>query len=207
MHFRWGLVPSWAKEPSAGGGMINARAETMHEKPSFRAAFRRRRCLIPADSFYEWRKTEQGAKQPYRIGFADGEVFAFAGLWETWAGPDGSEIDTCTIVTTQAAPKIEIIHHRMPVILDASAFDAWLLGTESDARDVAVPYAGPRALDAVAVSTLVNNAANDGPALWDLADRLVPADEGGVSTSRQNDADKGDLEHNPSKQSSQLSLF
>ncbi|MCH9013112.1 MAG: SOS response-associated peptidase, partial [Proteobacteria bacterium] len=123
---RWGLIPAWAKDPAIGNRTINARAETLAEKPAFRAAFRERRCLIVADGFYEW-KTEAGGKQPYRITLVDGGPFALAGLWERWADPHGgAAIESCTIVTTEANTLIKEIHPRMPVILAPGAFDPWL---------------------------------------------------------------------------------
>ncbi len=168
-HFvwlRWGLIPSWAKEPGIGNRMINARAETIAEKPAFRAAFRRRRCLIPADGFYEW-KTEQGRKQPYRIALESGAPFAFAGLWERWEG-SGEEgpVESCTIITTEANARLKAIHHRMPVILAPNAYEPWL--------DPATPGAEAQALlgpapsewfTAFRVSPKINSPANDDPAL------------------------------------------
>ena len=158
---RWGLIPSWAKDDSIGAKMINARGETVAEKPAFRAAFARRRCLIPADGFYEW-KSEEGGKQPYRITLEDGRPFAFAGLWEVWRAPRGkSRLDTCSSVTVEAAPAIAEIHHRMPVILEGDSFDLWL---DPEARPAALqgllaPYGGT--LRAYKVSKAVNKVAND----------------------------------------------
>ena len=123
---RWGLIPSWAKDASIGGRLINARAETVAEKPAFRGAFRRRRALVPADGFYEWRKREgDRPKQPLLIRRRDGQPFALAGLWEHWRGPEG-EVQTCTIVTTAANVVLAPIHDRMPVILDPASYDRWL---------------------------------------------------------------------------------
>jgi putative SOS response-associated peptidase YedK len=161
--FRWGLIPSWAKEPSIGSKMINARAETVTEKPAFRAAFRRRRCLIPADGFYEWEKLPDGGKQPWRTTLEGGVPFAFAGLWEDWLGADGSKVETCTIVTTEAAPSIAQIHHRMPVILDPGTYMGWLSGTPKEAQALLRPYRG--ALTPYRVSTRVNSVRNDDDAL------------------------------------------
>ena len=121
--FQWGLVPSWAKDPSIGSRMINARAETLTEKPSFRTAFKRRRCLIPADGFYEW-QGPAGSKQPFYIT-CQHHPFAFAGLWEHWEGTEG-ELETCTIVTTHANELVSQIHERMPVILSESEYATWL---------------------------------------------------------------------------------
>ena len=124
MH-SWGLVPGWAKDPAIGQRMINARAETVAEKPAFRSAFRRRRCLIPADGFYEW-ASGPAPKQPYHIAREDGALFGFAGLWELWQARDGREITSCTIVTTRANATLQRVHDRMPVILDPADYAAWL---------------------------------------------------------------------------------
>ena len=160
---RWGLVPSWAKDRTIGDRMINARAETLAEKPAFRSAFRARRCLIVADGFYEWQKAE-GRKQPHFITFRDRRPFGFAGLWERWDG-DGP-VESCTIVTTTANEVLAPIHDRMPVILDREEFALWLDPKVTDTRRVAGllrPYA-PDLLEAYPVSLLVNNPANDSPA-------------------------------------------
>src|SRR5438270_1589530 len=122
---RWGLIPSWAKDESIGSRMINARAETLIEKPSFKGLLRSRRCLVVADGFYEWKK-EQGSKTPMYITLKDGSPFAFAGLWDLWHSPDGRDIRTCTIVTTQPNALVTSIHDRMPVILSPDAREIWL---------------------------------------------------------------------------------
>lgn len=123
--FHWGLIPSWATDPAIGNRMINARAETIIEKPAFRNAFKRRRCLVLADGFYEWRKLAKG-KQPVYIRMADAKPFAFAALWEHWNGPGDSAIDSCTLITTTPNERIEPIHDRMPVILAPKNYDRWL---------------------------------------------------------------------------------
>jgi len=123
---RWGLVPSWMKEVRPGKPLINARAETVVQKPSFRNAMRRRRCLIPADGFYEWSGDQPGKKQPWHIHRSDNAVFAFAGLWETWMGSDGSELDTACIITTAANRAVAAIHDRMPVVIQPEAYALWL---------------------------------------------------------------------------------
>ncbi|HEX4009607.1 MAG TPA: SOS response-associated peptidase [Solirubrobacteraceae bacterium] len=123
---RWGLVPSWAKSPDTGLKMINARVETARERPAFRRAFERYRCLIVADGFYEWRPTQGGPKQPFHITRTDGGPFAFAGLWSVWYPPEGDKLRTCTILTTAANSAIVSMHDRMPVILAPGAEDAWL---------------------------------------------------------------------------------
>ncbi len=156
--FVWGLVPSWAKDPSIGNRLINARAETLLEKPSFRNAFRRRRCLVLADGFYEWRKEGRG-KTPMYIRLASGKPFAFAGLWEYWSGADGSEILSCAIITTEPNDLMASIHNRMPVILPPQAYELWLQPGEVEPRRLTqflAPYPAEEMI-AYAVSTLVNN--------------------------------------------------
>lgn len=162
----WGLIPSWSKDPSIGSRMINARAESVASKPSFRSAFRRRRCLIPADGFYEWRKVSAKAKQPYLIGRADWRPFAFAGLWEHWTGPDGGEIESCTIITTEANELLQPLHDRMPVILEPEEYADWLDPAINDAERLQ-PLLDPYPPDLMAlypVSTTVNNPRNEHPA-------------------------------------------
>jgi putative SOS response-associated peptidase YedK len=159
---RWGLVPSWAKDPGIGDRLINARSETAHEKPSFRAAFKSRRCILPADGFYEWKK-EGGVKQPYRICLDDGGPFGLAGLWERWSDPAGGVLETCAILTTEANAQVRPIHHRMPVILDPGDHAAWLDADGIDtvaARALARPFEEGR-LVAYPVSRHVNAARND----------------------------------------------
>ena len=167
---RWGLVPGWAKDPAIGNRMINARAETAAEKPAFRAAWRRRRCLIAADGFYEWRK-EGARKQPYFIHQVDDGPFGFAGLWESWEGPDHGAIETCTILTTDANALIRPIHDRMPVILPPEAYARWLdidVDRPDELRALMVPYAS-EAMAAYPIATTVNNPANDAPACLEAA--------------------------------------
>ena len=122
---RWGLIPSWAKDPTIGNKLSNARGETVAEKPSFRSAFKSRRCLIPASGFYEW-KTEASKKNPWYISLRDGNPMAFAGIWETWRPQGGETVETCCIITTGANELMEPIHDRMPVILDVDRWDTWL---------------------------------------------------------------------------------
>lgn len=177
---RWGLIPRWAKDATIAQHTINARAETVAERPSFRTALRRRRCLIPADGFYEWRVVD-GRKQPVRFVAADGGLFAFAGLWESWRrspdaagekpGPDSDTgadiIYTCTIITTTANDVVRPVHHRMPVIIPPEQYDLWL-DRETVAPQAVLPLLRPYrddALRAYAVSTAVNNARNEGPDL------------------------------------------
>lgn len=163
---RWGLVPSWAKDPGIGSQMINARSETAAEKPSFRTAFVRRRCLIPADGFYEWQKLGDGRKQPWWIHPPDGGVLALAGLWEFWPGAgEGSSLLTCTILTTAAGPDVQDLHDRMPVILAPEQWDMWLSGsaTKSQLQSMLLPLPAG-SLHLLRVSTLVNRPSADNPA-------------------------------------------
>jgi putative SOS response-associated peptidase YedK len=166
--FLWGLIPSWAKDAAIGNRMINARAETLAEKPSFRAAYRRRRCLVLADGFYEWRK-EPGnkPKTPMYIQMESKEPFAFAGLWEIWHSPDGSEVRSCNIITTEPNGLLKQIHNRMPVILPREAYELWTAPEEKDPSELdglLVPFPAPEMM-AYPVSRTVNSPANDGPEL------------------------------------------
>ena len=164
---KWGLIPSWAKDSSIGYKMINARAETVAEKPSFRKAFKHQRCLVIADGFYEW-KREGKAKQPYYIRFKDSRPFAFAGLWESWQDKnqkDSPKIDSCTIITTEANAFMESIHHRMPVILDSKNYEAWLdpnLKDPSFLTPLLKEHPSDE-MEAFPISTRVNNPRFDGP--------------------------------------------
>jgi putative SOS response-associated peptidase YedK len=165
-YMRWGLVPSWAKDPKIGNRMINARSETAAEKPSFRTAFKRRRCLIPADGYYEW--TKAGKKKiPMYIQHADRALFAFAGLWESWKKPDGDWLQTCTILTTEANERVRPIHHRMTVIIEPEEYALWLSQRELVPAEWQPLMAGPAAeqLKFHEVSTQVNRPVNDNPTL------------------------------------------
>lgn len=162
---RWGLIPPWADDPSIGNRLINARAETAAEKPSFRNAFKKRRCLVPADGFYEWPKTaKKGPKQPYLIRLKSGQPFAFAGLWESWTSPDGEVIESCTILTTEANEALSAIHDRMPVIIAPEDYDRWLDPATplEEVQSLLRPYPAEE-MERVAVSTLVNNPRHDAP--------------------------------------------
>jgi len=166
---RWGLIPFWADDASIGSRMINARAESAAEKNAFRTAFRRRRCLIVADGFYEWQKpaTKGGRKQPYRVTLTDGGLFAFAGLWESWREPaSGETVESCAILTTDANEDLAQIHERMPVILDPAGYETWLDPDADpvDAQALLGPYPSER-LTAYPVPTRVNAVANDDPAV------------------------------------------
>ena len=155
--FRWGLVPSWAKEDRIGYKMFNARCETVAAKPAFRTAFRRRRCLIPTQGFYEWTHPESGKKTPYFFEHAGGEPLAFAGLYEAWTAPDGSLLPTTTVITCAANGLVEQVHDRMPVFIGQAAFDTWLFGTPNEAHDLLRPCADTmltmRPLDPVAAES------------------------------------------------------
>jgi putative SOS response-associated peptidase YedK len=154
---RWGLIPSWSKDPAIGNRLINARAETASEKPSFRNAFRRHRCLIPASGFYEWRRQERG-KQPYFVRMRNERLFSFAGLWDRWESPDKGVIETCTILTTVANAVLAPIHDRMPVILPPREYDRWLDPALRDPDALApllVPFS-PEEMLAFPVSPRVN---------------------------------------------------
>jgi putative SOS response-associated peptidase YedK len=166
---RWGLIPAWVKDPRGFSLLINARGESVNDKPAFRNPMKRRRCLIPADGFYEW-KDEGGRKRPYVVRPRAGGPIAFAGLWESWMGPNGEEMETAAIITTEASRDVAHIHHRMPVVVPPEAFDLWL-DPHVDATTAAVLIVPAPAglLAAYEISTAVNRVANDSPALLDPA--------------------------------------
>lgn len=168
--FLWGLIPSWAKDAKFGSRLINARSETLAEKPSFRGAYKYRRCLILADGFYEWKAIPgQKAKVPHFIFMKSRQPFAFAGLWEDWQSPDGSQLKSCTIITTQPNEMMSPIHNRMPVILPTDAYAQWLdTKSRTDLQHLLVPHPAGE-MDAYPVSTLVNSPANE------RAECVVPA--------------------------------
>ena len=186
---QWGLIPSWAKEGFKP--LINARGESVADKPSFRSAFKRRRCLLPADGFYEWRRPDGGPKQPFNIRRPDGGMFAMAGIWEDWMGADGTELTTCAIITTDANKTLASIHHRMPVILAPEDWGAWLTTPETEAKKL-LPLLRPApddVLEAYEISTRVNRVANDGP---ELIEPLKPAPEE-TETEEERGPDQGSL--------------
>jgi putative SOS response-associated peptidase YedK len=177
-HFalvRWGLLPSWVKDPKKFTLLFNARGETVNEKPAYKAAMKRRRCLIPADGFYEWRAGGV-RKQPYYIHAKSGEPLAFAGLWETWIGPNGEELESAAIVTTNANRTLAAIHDRMPVIIAPEQFDLWLDNSNEDttAATALIQPAPDDLLEAYPVSSDVNRVANDNPK---LLEPVVPGAE------------------------------
>ncbi|MEX0590143.1 MAG: SOS response-associated peptidase, partial [Xanthobacteraceae bacterium] len=171
-HFalvRWGLIPSWVQDPKDFALLFNARLEGIESKPVYRAAMRRRRCLIPADGFYEWKKEGKG-RRPYFVRARDKQPFAFAGLWETWSDRDGGEIETAAIIICEANETLAPIHDRMPVIVPREKYDPWLDADRIDARP-ATALVGPAPddfLEAYEISTRVNKADNDG------AENLLP---------------------------------
>ena len=166
--FQWGLIPSWAKDPSMGGRMINARAETLAEKPSFRGSLKYKRCLILADGFYEWRTSPGGkVKTPYFIHMNDRRPFAFAGLWDSWNSPDGAQVKSCTIITTEPNDLMTLIHNRMPAILHPRDYGKWLdpsPQTPENLLPLIQPYPADK-MNAYPVSTQVNKPENDNPEL------------------------------------------
>ena len=166
--YNWGLIPSWSKDPAIGDRMINARAESLAEKPSFRNAYRRRRCLILADGFYEWKQNPgMKSKQPIYLRLNPYRPFAFAGLWEIWNAPDGLEVRSCTIITTQPNSLIEPIHNRMPVILPPDVYSQWLAPEDrqpAQLNDLLIPYPSSEMI-AFPVSRMVNSPQTDTPDL------------------------------------------
>jgi putative SOS response-associated peptidase YedK len=159
---RWGLIPSWAKNSSAAASMINARAETAATKPAFRDALKSRRCLMPADGFYEWSRTGK-AKQPYCFEVNEGKLFAFAGLWERWKDPSGQWVKSCSILTTTPNAVTSAVHDRMPVILHPDSYDLWLdpgMQNVGAVSELLNPY-DPRQMRCYPVSTRINHVAND----------------------------------------------
>lgn len=161
---RWGLLPTWVKDPKAFTLLINGRSESANEKPAFKNAMKRRRCLIPADGFYEW-KVEGKLKRPFVVRPRDGKPVMFAGLWETWTGPNGEEIDTAAVLTVQANVTLYPIHHRMPVILEKEDFEPWLDCAHVDAHEAAtlLKPAREERMEAYEVSPAINRVVNDGP--------------------------------------------
>lgn len=164
-ELRWGLIPPWAEDEKIGNRMLNARAETAADKPAFRGPLRRKRCLIPTDGFYEWRKDESGGKQPMRIVMKHGGLFSMAGLYETWTAPDGRRVHSCTILTTEPNALIAPLHNRMPVILRPEDEALWLDRTVEDPaelRHLFAPYPGDE-MEAYPVGQAVGNVRHDEP--------------------------------------------
>jgi len=196
-HFqlvRWGLVPSWMQEMPKSV-LINARAETIDEKPSFKGGFRHRRCLIPADGFYEWQTRDGRQKQPHMIRRADDAPFAMAGIWDDWLSADGSELETCAIVTTAANDRLKSIHHRMPVILDPKDWDAWLDtdGTSAKEATQLLKATSDEVMEALPVSTRVNKISEDDSDLTTVVDPEVGSEIGKKAKPGKNDDDQLNL--------------
>ncbi len=197
---RWGLIPSWVKDPRAFSLLINARGESVNDKPAFRAAMRRRRCLFPADGFYEW-KQDGARKRPHLARMKSGGPLAFAGLWETWTGPNGEEQESAAIITTQANRTCAAIHDRMPAIIEPAAFDLWLDSDKVDAQTAAALIVPAREglLEVIEVSPAVNRVANDSPALIEPysapAEPAAPTEERrpAVKPKRRKDSAQGSL--------------
>ena len=162
---RWGLIPPWVKDPQNFSLLINARCESVHDKPAFRNAMRRRRCLVPADGFYAWKK-DGGRKRPYCLRPRHEGPIAFAGLWETWMGPNGEEMETAIIVTTAATGELARLHERMPVIVPPEAFDFWLdPHVDAEMATAVIQPANDELIECYEVSSAVNRTANDTPML------------------------------------------
>ncbi|HTS40855.1 MAG TPA: SOS response-associated peptidase [Xanthobacteraceae bacterium] len=199
---RWGLIPAWVKDPRTFSLLINARGESVIDKPAFRAAMRRRRCLFPADGFYEW-KPDGARKRPYFVRMKSGGPMAFAGLWETWTGPNGEEQESAAIVTTSANRTCAAIHDRMPVIVDPKAFDLWLDCANVDANTAAalIAPAPDNWLEVYEISPDVNRVANDSPRL------LQPFTAPVEPAPSQPDAKKPEAKPRRKKDTGQASLF
>lgn len=212
-HFalaRWGLVPAWVKDPASFTLLINARAETVLEKPSFKVAMRHRRCIIPATGFYEWQRTVS-PKQPYYIEAQDGVPLAFAGLWETWSHPEGGEIDTAAMITVAANGDMAPIHHRMPALLHPDQFDDWLDTGSVMARE-AVSFLKPApegGLRFTPVSTRVNSADHDDPDLIRETDPIAKTQSGNLTKAgrKPTKSRKNSGPAKASKDDDQLDLF
>jgi putative SOS response-associated peptidase YedK len=196
-HFklmRWGLIPAWVKDPRQFTLLINARSETVLDKPAFKNAIKRRRCLIPADGHYEWR-TAGGRKRPYFIHRRDGALLGLAGLAETWVGPNGEEVDTVAIVTAPASPDLAVLHHRVPVTIAAGDFERWLDGLNHDADSVMALLVGPEVGEFAwhEVSTRVNAHANDDAQLTlPITDEQRAAEEPKPAATRKAASSPGD---------------
>jgi putative SOS response-associated peptidase YedK len=202
---RWGLIPPWAKDPRSFTLLTNGRGESVNEKPAFRNAMRRRRCLFLADGFYEWKEEGPRLRRPFYLRPASGEPIAFAGLWETWMGPNGEEMETAAIVTTAANRELAALHHRMPVVVPPDAFDLWLDCRNVDALTAtALITAAPIGFfEAREVSSAVNKADNDGPHLLEPAPARTADDE--IAAGQR--AASAKRARTPKKDDRQASLF
>jgi len=200
---RWGLIPAWVKDPRGFTLLVNGRGESVNDKPAFRNAMKRRRCLFLADGFYEWTDHGGGRKRPFCVRPKDGQPVAFAGLWETWMGPNGEETETAAILTTEANRTLMPIHHRMPVVIPPAAFDMWLDCANVDALTAAALLVPPPedAMEACEISTAVNRVANDGP---EILAPVTPLPEGAAV---QPEAKPTARAKRPATDSRQPSLF
>jgi putative SOS response-associated peptidase YedK len=179
---RWGLIPYWAKDKSFGAKAINAVSETAAEKPAFKESMKKRRCLVPADGFYEWKKIGPKKKQPFNIGMKDDGLFAFAGLWDRWKDSDGKVIESCTILTTEANPLLKDIHDRMPVIIEKDDYDLWLdpgMPDPAKLTDLLKPFDSHK-MRVYPVSATVSSVKNDGP---ECAEEASAAEEDSTQSS------------------------
>lgn len=206
VQVRWGLVPRWAKDPSIGVRMINARAETVATRSAYATAYRRHRCLLPADGFYEWTTRADGSKQPIRVAMKDGALFGLAGLHERWLSPDGEPLDTCTIVTTEANALLRSVHSRMPVIVAPEDYEAWLDPSTPEVAHLLAPY-DARSMTFWPVSTRVNNVRNDDAALIAEASTSEAAANDEPVQSELPVGDDAELELEPDEAPKQANLF
>ena len=177
VRVRWGLVPRWAKDRSIGNKMINARGETIAEKQSFRIAYRKHRCLLPADGFYEWAAIGGERKQPLHIGMKDGSLFALGGLFERWLSPDGEVVDTCTIVTTAANDLLRPVHDRMPMIVGPRDYERWLDPAHAEVADLVAPYPS-KEMAYYPISPRVNSVRHDDAKLIERTEPIAGEAEG-----------------------------
>jgi len=191
---RWGLLPAWVKDPRGFSLVINARSDNVLDKPAFRNAIRRRRCLVPADGFYEW-KVEGERRRPFAVRPRAGGPIAFAGLWETWTGPNGEELETAAIVTTQANRALRPLHDRMPVVLAPEAYDMWLdcRAVDGEIAAALLAPAPDNFFDAYEISPAVNRVTNDSPELLVPASELPPAQEPQKPAKPKRDDRQGSL--------------
>ena len=171
-YYRWGLIPFWAKDAKIGNRLINAKSETIHEKPAFRNSFRRKRCLVLSDGFYEWKKISAKEKIPYRIHLSNEELFSMAGIWDSWKDPAGNEIRAFSILTTRPNKLMENIHQRMPLILDRIGENNWLRATDPESLFPLFDPFPSEKMTAYPVSKLVNSPTNDSPDLFKRAELL-----------------------------------
>jgi putative SOS response-associated peptidase YedK len=199
---RWGLIPAWVKDPKTFSLVLQARSDSVIDKPSFRNAMKRRRCLIPADGFYEWNET---TRQPYAVRPRHGKPVAFAGLWETWMGPNGEEMETAAIITCGANATLHPIHYRMPVVIPPEAFDFWLDPKVDAVTAAALLVPAPENLfEAYEISTAVNRVANDTP---DLLERLVHKAKAATPSAPAASPAPARRANKPKKDDRQSSLF